>query len=70
MLEAVINDNKRIGRILILAGVCVWIPYFLLRLSGMHPQVMYFLPFHLMGVIPGAVISRWPQIRRLFDRTA
>ncbi|GAB4572240.1 MAG: hypothetical protein Kow0077_11090 [Anaerolineae bacterium] len=62
-------DHKRVGRTLIIAGVCVWIPYFVLKFAGLHPQVLHFLPFHLCGVIPGAVIARWPQISRLLGRS-
>lgn len=61
-------DRRRLGRTLIIAGVCVWIPYFALKLAGLHPEMMLFLPFHLAGVIPGALISRWPQILRLLGR--
>jgi len=61
---------RRVGRILILAGVAVWVPYFVLKFTGNDPNVAYFLPFHLSGVIPGSILSRWHQIRGLFRRTA
>jgi hypothetical protein len=60
--------SRRIGRILILAGVSVWIPYFALKLAGQEPPLVLFLPFHLSGVIPGAILSRWGQLQRLFKR--
>lgn len=61
-------DTRRLGKYLIWTGVAVWIPYFLLKFAGMHPPLMAFLPFHLMGVIPGAFLNRWPQIRGLVTR--
>ncbi|MBI4197833.1 MAG: hypothetical protein HY533_01825 [Chloroflexi bacterium] len=60
--------TRRIGRILILAGVSVWIPYFALEFAGKSPEVAYCLPAHLSGVIPGAILSRWGQLKRLFKR--
>ncbi|MBI4338503.1 MAG: hypothetical protein HY680_00960 [Chloroflexi bacterium] len=60
--------TRRIGRVLILAGVAVWLPFFALEIAGSDPNVAYFLPFHLSGVIPGAVLSRWGQIKRLLVR--
>lgn len=59
------RKTKILGRVLILAGVAVWIPYLALKLAGREPELLYFLPFHLMGVIPGAVLSRWRQLKRL-----
>lgn len=44
----------RFGTILIWAGVFVWVPYFILRLSDESPSLLVFLPFHLFGVIGGA----------------
>ena len=52
------------GRILILLGVAMWIPYAVLLLSGGEPEVGRFLPFHLAGVIPGALLARWDWIRK------
>ncbi|MBI4201490.1 MAG: hypothetical protein HY532_00045 [Chloroflexi bacterium] len=63
------SRNRRIGRILILAGVAVWIPYFALKLAGNDPALGLFLPFHLAGVIPGSILSRWRQLKRLLGRT-
>ncbi|MBI4311486.1 MAG: hypothetical protein HY681_06860 [Chloroflexi bacterium] len=62
------SRSRRIGRVLILAGVSVWIPFFALELAGKDPNVAYFLPFHLSGVIPGAILSRWGWIKRLLRR--
>jgi hypothetical protein len=59
---------QRIGRWLILAGVSVWGVWFVVKLTGGDPQVQYFLPFHLGGVIPGSILSRWRTIRRWFNR--
>jgi hypothetical protein len=61
-------DYRKLGRTLIIAGVCVWIPYFALKMTGAHPDIMLFLPVHLSGVIPGAIMARWPQIKGLIGR--
>jgi hypothetical protein len=61
-------DTRRLGKYLIWVGVAVWIPYFALKAVGLQPELMAFLPFHLLGVIPGAILNRWTQIRRLWDR--
>ncbi len=54
---------------MILAGIAVWVPYFTLKVAGQDPEVMYFLPFHLGGVIPGAIMARWHQLKRLIRRS-
>lgn len=59
---------RRIGKVLIYAGVAVWGVYLVLLLLGRHPEGSTFLPFHLLGVIPGAILNRWHQIRRLWAR--
>lgn len=48
------HKQHRFGTILIWAGVFIWAPYFILRLSGESPSLLVFLPFHLLGVIGGA----------------
>ncbi len=62
------RDNSRTrkiaGRVLILVGVAVWIPYAVLLLTGRDPEVGRFLPFHLAGVVPGAILARWDWIRK------
>lgn len=63
------TDAKRTaGKVLILAGVAVWGVYLVLLLLDRHPSTAHFLPFHLLGVIPGAILNRWHQIRRLWAR--
>ena len=57
-----------IGRALILAGVLVWVVYGIVWLAGGEPEVSRYLPFHLSGVIPGALLSRWRSISGLFRR--
>jgi hypothetical protein len=47
------------GRWLIAAGVAVWGVYGMWWLAGGEPEVVWFLPFHLAGVAPGAILSRW-----------
>ena len=66
--EAGIARIQRIGRYLILSGVIVWGVWLAVELSGGEAQVQYFLPFHLSGVIPGSIMSRWGAIRRWLDR--
>lgn len=59
---------QRVGRYLILAGVLVWGVWLAVKLSGGEPHVQYFLPFHLAGVIPGSILSRWGAVRRILGR--
>ena len=66
--EAGIARIQKIGRYLILAGVLVWGVWLAVKLSDGEPQVQFFLPFHLGGVIPGSIMSRWGAIRRWLDR--
>ena len=67
-------DNARLtriqmtGRWFILAGVLVWGVWLIAKLLGGEPHVQYFLPFHLSGVIPGSIMSRWGAITRWLDR--
>ncbi len=53
-----------LGRWLILAGVLVWGVWLIVKLTGGDPQLEYFLPLHLGGVIPGAVLSRWATVTK------
>lgn len=59
--------KRRVGRVLILAGVAVWIPYGILLISGNEPDIRYFLPVHLSGVIPGAILARWDWLQTRFS---
>ena len=59
---------RKIGRGLILAGVAVWIPYGVLLLAGRDPDVRWYLPFHLSGVIPGAILVRRHWLGRQLNR--
>ena len=45
---------------LILLGVVVWLVFGVVWLVGGDPRVADYLPFHLAGVLPGAVLTRWP----------
>ncbi|NQV05910.1 hypothetical protein HQ535_05120 [bacterium] len=47
------------GRLLIAAGVLVWLGFAVAWLAGAHPDAGRFVPFHLAGVIPGTVLTRW-----------
>ena len=66
--EAGIARIQRIGRYLIIFGVLVWGVWLAVKWSGGEANVQYFLPFHLSGVIPGSIMSRWGAIRRWLDR--
>jgi hypothetical protein len=44
----------RLGTFLIWLGVFTWAPFIFLRVIGEKPQLLYFLPFHLLGVIGGS----------------
>ena len=55
---------ERIGRRLIVVGVLVWVVWLAVKLAGGRPQLEYYLPFHLAGVVPGAILSRWSVLRR------
>ena len=69
MTERPATDRLQIvGRILIVAGVAVWVVYLIVRMAGADPGVGWFLPVHLLGVIPGAILSRWGTIRRWLGR--
>ena len=49
--------RQTLGKILIVLGVLMWLPYFALKLSGAEVSVMPFLILHLLGVIPGALLA-------------
>ena len=44
----------RLGTILVWLGVFTWLPFIFLRAVGEKPPFLYFLPFHLIGVIGGS----------------
>ena len=44
----------RLANILIWTGVLTWVPFILLRFAGEKPNIFWFLPFHLLGVVGGA----------------
>ena len=44
----------RLGTLLIWMGVLTWAPFILLKAIGENPSFLFFLPFHLAGVIGGA----------------
>jgi hypothetical protein len=47
------------GRLLIAAGVAVWVVFAVVWLAGGDPEAGRFVPFHLAGVVPGSILSRW-----------
>ena len=44
----------RLGTVLLWLGVFIWAPFIFLRAIGEQPVFLFFLPFHLIGVIGGA----------------
>ena len=50
------NASKyfRWGTLLIWFGVLIWTPFIILQIAGKHPTFLWFLPFHLVGVVGGA----------------
>ena len=58
-----------LGGLLIALGVGVWVLYALVRWGlGWDVTGLAFLPYHLAGVVPGALISRRRQLAGLFKR--
>jgi hypothetical protein len=43
----------RLGSALIWIGVLAWVPFILMQVNGNKPSLLWFLPFHLLGVISG-----------------
>lgn len=55
--EKIINNvmlRYKFGTILVWLGVFTWAPFILLRATGAKPPFLWFLPFHLIGVIGGS----------------
>lgn len=46
--------RHRLGTALIWLGVLAWAPFIILRIAGEKPSFLWYLPFHLFGVIGGA----------------
>jgi len=44
----------RLANIMIWIGVLAWVPFILLRVAGEKPNILWFLPFHLLGVVGGS----------------
>ena len=44
----------RLGNMLIWLGVLTWVPFIVLRIAGEKPSLLWYLPFHLLGVIGGS----------------
>lgn len=65
-------NRRTLGKILIIAGVLVWVPYFYLKLTGVEMAeiaVMVFLIVHLSLVTPGALLAPSDTLyHRLFGR--
>ena len=48
----------QIGLVLIWMGVLTWLPSIVMRASGSKPSLLWFLPFHLAGVIGGSRLRK------------
>jgi hypothetical protein len=44
----------RLANLLIWIGVLTWLPFIFLRFAGEKPNIFWFLPFHLIGVVGGS----------------
>jgi hypothetical protein len=44
----------RVGTLLLWLGILTWVPFIILRLVGEKPSLLWYLPFHLLGVIGGS----------------
>lgn len=61
-------NSQRLGRILILLGVAAWLPYFYLKyIENVEVGMLPFLAVHLSGVIPGSLLFRHKQIKKLLS---
>ncbi len=61
-------NRKTIGRVFILLGISMWIPYAMLKFSDADVTAMPFLALHLAGVIPGAILARGETMARTIAR--
>jgi polyferredoxin len=52
LLPAIVR--YRLASALIWIGVLTWVPFILLRFAGEKPNIFWFLPFHLLGVVGGS----------------
>ena len=60
---------KVVGTILLLIGVSVWAVYAVLRFGiGWDVTVRQFLPYHLVGVVPGMILRRHRFVRGMVSR--
>lgn len=48
------HRHYRWGTLLIWLGVLIWVPFILLKLDGENPSFLWYLPFHLLGVVGGS----------------
>jgi hypothetical protein len=46
--------RSRLGTALIWLGVLTWVPFIILKIAGEKPSFLWYLPFHLVGVIGGS----------------
>jgi hypothetical protein len=44
----------RVGTAMLWLGILTWVPFIILRLVGEKPSLLWYLPFHLLGVIGGS----------------
>jgi len=47
----------RMANVMIWIGVLAWVPFILLRIAGEKPNILWFLPFHLLGVVGGSSLK-------------
>jgi len=63
------NTLRILGNILLIAGISVWGVYALMRFGiGKDVTPLQFLPYHLAGVISGAILKRYQFFYGIFKR--
>lgn len=51
----------RLGVTLVWMGVLAWVPYIFLRVTGQDTSPLWFLPFHLVGVVGGSRLRSYAR---------
>lgn len=51
----------RLGVALVWMGILAWVPYIFLRVTGQDTSPLWFLPFHLVGVVGGSRLRSYAR---------
>ena len=61
--------RRHIGTLLLIAGVSAWLVYYSLKLfTPLNPPFALFLTWHLLGVIPGALLRGSKLVAWIMDK--